>query len=728
MKNLKREVLMKTTRIPKSVLSRALLLVLGASSFQLWAADDAAPGPLLMWLFNLSDIALVTLVIAIAVLASLAVWTIRSLRANQAPGSDTQGLLKASALGVALGALFSWLLADAWQSYVMERLTTTPSTAAGAGGPPGAVRESLLEDPDEEGFALPVQAAKKIKSGHARHARVNFDALNAESLELNLFDDEILTAKRDRIVQNAQGASVWVGRVEGREDSEVILVAKGKTLMGTVLLGDRSFEITYVKGQTHAVRELDPKALPEKYEPEEMEQPSEADLTAGTGATETTQNISDAVTGQVIDLMVVYTTQSRVNAGGVAGIEGRIVNAVTKANQAYINSKIPMQLNLVKMVETNYVESGSMSTDKNRLQYKVDGYMDEIHPIRDQVGADQVVLINANTDVCGVASVMTTVSTSFAVAAFSAVHDDSVYDCLGTNNTLAHELGHNQGNMHDQASSTSPGAYPDSYGYRVCGVFRDIMAYSCQGEVRIPYFSSSDPTLTYAGQPIGVAGSADTARSMAATAPTVAAFRQAVSAPPTVPNTPASLTASALSSSAISLTWLDNATDETGYKVQRSSDGVNWLEIAALNANTTGFSDTSLQAQQTLSYRVLAWNSVGNSAFSNVSQATTQAEVPPPPPADTTAPTLSMTPASGATLQGTVSIVVNAQDNVAISKMTLAIDGKVVSTKLNPGATGNITYSWNTKKATVGSHTLTAVVTDSSNLVTNVTRTVNVTR
>jgi hypothetical protein len=119
---------------------------------------------------------------------------------------------------------------------------------------------------------------------------------------------------------------------------------------------------------------------------------------------------------------------------------------------------------------------------------------------------------------------------------------------------------------------------------------------------------------------------------------------------------------------------------------------------------------------------------VGNSAYSNVSQATTQAEAPPPPPADTTPPTVSMTPASGASLKGTVSVVVNASDNKAISKMTLGIDGKVVSTKLNPGATGRISYSWNTKNSTVGSHTLTAEATDTSNLIRRISYAVTVRR
>lgn len=272
-----------------------------------------------------------------------------------------------------------------------------------------------------------------------------------------------------------------------------------------------------------------------------------------------------------------------------------------------------MQLNLVRMVETNYTETGDTSVTLSRFRGATDGFMDEIHALRNQVYADQVVLISADTSYCGIASVMTNVTTAFASSAFSVVHDDFRFNCLGSNNTLAHELGHNQGNIHDQANSSFAGAYPDSYGYRVCGVFRDIMAYSCQGEVRIPYFSSSDPALTYACQPIGVAGSADTARSMTATAPTVASFRLAPSVT-TVPATPEGLTASGTSPCAIDLQWTDKANNETGYKVQRSADGVNWSKRAALGANAASFTDTGLAEGSTWFYRVLTWNSVGNSA------------------------------------------------------------------------------------------------------------------
>ena len=84
--------------------------------------------------------------------------------------------------------------------------------------------------------------------------------------------------------------------------------------------------------------------------------------------------------------------------------------------------------------------------------------MDEIHTLRNHYGADQVVLITADADSCGIAYVMQTVSTSFAPYAFSVVHDDSSYACL-SNSSFAHELGHNQGDAHDRANTSSPGAY-----------------------------------------------------------------------------------------------------------------------------------------------------------------------------------------------------------------------------------------------------------------------------
>jgi hypothetical protein len=94
--------------------------------------------------------------------------------------------------------------------------------------------------------------------------------------------------------------------------------------------------------------------------------------------------------------------------------------------------------------------------------------------------------------------------------------------------------------------------------------------------------------------------------------------------PPTAPDAPSGLAASATSSSQISLSWSDNASDETGFRVERSTGGA-FSQIATLGANATSYSDTGLAAATAYSYRVRAYNSSGDSAYSGTASATTQA-------------------------------------------------------------------------------------------------------
>ena len=68
---------------------------------------------------------------------------------------------------------------------------------------------------------------------------------------------------------------------------------------------------------------------------------------------------------------------------GISGAEALVIQAVAEANQAYANSGITARLNLVQAVLTNYVESGNMNTDLSRLRATNDGYMDELHSLRD---------------------------------------------------------------------------------------------------------------------------------------------------------------------------------------------------------------------------------------------------------------------------------------------------------------------------------------------------------
>jgi M6 family metalloprotease-like protein/CSLREA domain-containing protein len=97
---------------------------------------------------------------------------------------------------------------------------------------------------------------------------------------------------------------------------------------------------------------------------------------------------------------------------------------------------------------------------------------------------------------------------------------------------------------------------------------------------------------------------------------------------------PSGLTATPTSDTQINLTWVDNATNETGYRVERSPLNANtWTEIAQLAANSTSYSDTSLTCNTGYSYRVRGHRSTDGafSQYSNVANGTTQAcSIPAP--------------------------------------------------------------------------------------------------
>jgi hypothetical protein len=96
---------------------------------------------------------------------------------------------------------------------------------------------------------------------------------------------------------------------------------------------------------------------------------------------------------------------------------------------------------------------------------------------------------------------------------------------------------------------------------------------------------------------------------------------------PGVPAAPSGLTATATGSSTISLAWTDNATDETGFGIEQSTDNTNWTLISddEVGINGNSYQVTLLSASTLYYFRVRAQNEAGWSAASNTASATTQA-------------------------------------------------------------------------------------------------------
>lgn len=70
---------------------------------------------------------------------------------------------------------------------------------------------------------------------------------------------------------------------------------------------------------------------------------------------------------------------------------------------------------------------------------------------------------------------------------------------------------------------------------------------------------------------------------------------------------PHTLVASSVSLTQINLLWTDDSGDESGFEIERSTNGVNWTPLATVSPDVTTYQDTGLTCDTTYSYRVRAF-------------------------------------------------------------------------------------------------------------------------
>src|SRR5205823_2671715 len=161
--------------------------------------------------------------------------------------------------------------------------------------------------------------------------------------------------------------------------------------------------------------------------------------------------------------------------------------------------------------------------------------------------------------------------------------------------------------------------------------------------------------------------------------PTPTPTPTATATPTPTPTAPTSLAATAVSSSQINLAWADNSNNESGFKIERSTDGTSFTQVTTVTANTTSYFNTGLTVSTKYYYRVRAYNSGGNSGYSNTVNATTAA---PPTPTPTPTPT----PANTAP-------VVSAGFDQTVPIPSATLSGSATDDGL-PNPPAAMTYTW----------------------------------
>jgi len=335
----------------------------------------------------------------------------------------------------------------------------------------------------------------------------------------------------------------WRGTVDGTGAPAVLMWWPGGKMTGTVQHEGRLYSIRHMGGEMQAVVEMGENLMPQEHA--SMPQPLRANdpnlrddplvqqgdastlrpqaaptsnskaaaIDAGRSAKAPTVDTSAA--DITIDVIVAYTRKA---ASNYSDIKRELVDlSIEEGNESFRQSGIgQVKLRLVHAYQTDYVEEGAHFDHVWRFADKGDGYMDEIHGLRDKYKADVAVLIVDDPQGCGLATRV------FADAdeAFAVVH----HECAATSYSLAHEVGHLIGARHDLNLDKIMKPFPYGHGYVSGTKWRDIMSYkeSCGGCPRLPVWSS--PLVKVKGEPAGTA-ELDNARVILEQAARVAAFR-----------------------------------------------------------------------------------------------------------------------------------------------------------------------------------------------------------
>jgi len=352
---------------------------------------------------------------------------------------------------------------------------------------------------------------------------------DSDTLQLSV-GDRPLFARRTDFVRNPDGTSVWFGSLgqdpgllgrlgatvggEVAEDprNSVVIVRNGDRLTGTLRVDGALYQLRPLKSGGHAIARIDESKMPADHPADYARLPDYRRLSAAAGV----GDVGAAATPTTNTIRVIsMATQSASTASG--DIVGLVNLAISEANQSYANSRVYIRLENAGVYITNYVQSGSFSTDLSRFRGTTDGYMDNIHTARNTQSADVAMLFINNSSSCGLASgIGSTASTAFAV-----VH----YGCATGYYSFGHEIGHLQSARHDPAADPSTSPYSYGHGYRSpTSAWRTVMAYNCSsGCPRINYWSN--PNLIYGGQAMGTTTQSNNTLVLNNTRATIAAFR-----------------------------------------------------------------------------------------------------------------------------------------------------------------------------------------------------------
>ena len=379
-----------------------------------------------------------------------------------------------------------------------------------------------------------VEKSTEILRRNVTYTSVDFVDINLDKiLEYEDFSLQLgernIPIRKERIDVRGINSYVFVG--SNNEGCRVLISVLDDDIQGVIETDEDVFTIETIGKQQYALITVDYSLLREACDDlhEESDRSSfdnvnslnhDSDIKKDDDTISSPILRSAAAYDCKIRVLVLYT-QNATSSPSVSNIKNTILTAVALTNQSFVNSQINYQIELVYAGQTNYTESG-FYTDLYRFRTSGDGYMDEVHTLRNKYSADVCVLLINDTTYCGLApGIGVAENMAFCVVSTRGT-------CATTNYSFGHEIGHLVGCDHDPLNESSNNLFAYGHGYvHPSKTWRTIMAYKPENTnycPRLLYWSN--PNVTKDGVPMGTVATHNNARVWNERSNTVMAFRQ----------------------------------------------------------------------------------------------------------------------------------------------------------------------------------------------------------
>ncbi|MDR0687673.1 MAG: zinc-dependent metalloprotease [Prevotellaceae bacterium] len=366
---------------------------------------------------------------------------------------------------------------------------------------------------------------KRLEILNKRDANVSVDFVKIDLEKLDIYDQFVLqfgenemTVKKKTLEKRSKNKISFFGKNDD-DNSSISFSVLNNDIQGTITTP----KIDVYKIETigdkdnYAIVKLDGSKLKENCD--NLHDYSSRIDGADGAESDDRRGVAPLPYGCRVRVLVLYTPAAQ---SSVSDIKNTIWEAINETNESFTNSSVNYNVEFAYSGLTDYAEVNS-TVDKTRFRNTNDGYMDEVHALRNAYAADICVLLTDYGDrVCGEAyDIGVPASDAFCVVNAS---------CATGYYSFGHEIGHLLGCRHDPYvdTTTTPFAYGHGYVYSP-GYWRTIMAYAdaCSSCGRIQYWSN--PNVSYEGAAMGTAAVSNSARVWNERSTTAMTFRQ----PPT---------------------------------------------------------------------------------------------------------------------------------------------------------------------------------------------------